>query len=78
MFQRDDSPFTSSTRERAKALKVKVELHYNQSVGYAVERNQRYVKRLWPYALLPRVGFFFTLGEANGGMSQTRGARAGT
>lgn len=48
VFQRDDSPFTSSTRERAKALKVKVELHYNQSVGYAVERNQRYVKRLWP------------------------------
>lgn len=43
VFQRDDSPFTSSTRERAKALKVKVELHYNQSVGYAVERNQRYV-----------------------------------
>lgn len=41
VFHRDDSPFTSSTRERAKALKVKVELHYNQSVGYAVERNQR-------------------------------------
>ncbi|KAI5839870.1 kinase-like domain-containing protein [Morchella snyderi] len=44
VFQRDDSTFTSSTRERAKALKVKVELHYNQSVGYAVERNQRRVE----------------------------------
>lgn len=41
VFPRDDSGFSSSTRERAKALKVKVELHYNQSVGYAVERNQR-------------------------------------
>lgn len=51
VFQRDDSPFTSSTRERAKALKVKVELHYNQSVGYAVERNQRLVGR--------SIAFFF-------------------
>ncbi|RPA99356.1 kinase-like protein [Choiromyces venosus 120613-1] len=44
VFPRDDSTFSSSTRERAKALKVKVELHYNQSVAYAVERNQRRVE----------------------------------
>ncbi|CAZ86148.1 unnamed protein product [Tuber melanosporum] len=44
VFLRDDSTFSSSTRERAKALKVKVELHYNQSVAYAVERNQRRVE----------------------------------
>lgn len=41
VFNRDDSSFSSSTKERAKALKLKVELHYNQSVAHAVERNQR-------------------------------------
>jgi protein-serine/threonine kinase len=41
IFNRDDSMFSSSTKERAKALKLKVELHYNQSVAHAVERNQR-------------------------------------
>ncbi|KAL7270254.1 Serine/threonine-protein kinase [Rhizina undulata] len=44
VFHRDDSHFSASTRERAKALKVKVEHHYNQSVSYAVERNQRRVE----------------------------------
>jgi protein-serine/threonine kinase len=42
MFQRDDTNFNPSTKERAKALKLKVELHYNQSVAHAVERNQRF------------------------------------
>jgi protein-serine/threonine kinase len=41
VFNRDDSLFQPSTKERAKALKLKVELHYNQSVAHAVERNQR-------------------------------------
>jgi hypothetical protein len=41
IFNRDDLNFSASTRERAKALKLKVELHYNQSVAHAVERNQR-------------------------------------
>jgi len=41
IFNRDDSLFSASTKERAKALKLKVELHYNQSVNHAVERNQR-------------------------------------
>ncbi|KAA8909194.1 kinase-like domain-containing protein [Sphaerosporella brunnea] len=44
IFSRDDSMFSSSTKERAKALKLKVELHYNQSVAHAVERNQRRVE----------------------------------
>ncbi|KAI5780483.1 kinase-like domain-containing protein [Geopyxis carbonaria] len=44
VFNRDDSAFQPLSKERAKALKLKVELHYNQSVAHAVERNQRRVE----------------------------------
>lgn len=40
-FTRDFNPFSGSTKHRASALKMKMELFYKSSVDFAVERNKR-------------------------------------
>jgi len=40
-FERNVENFSNSTRERAAAAKMKMELYYQNNVQHAVERNQR-------------------------------------